>query len=329
MTSLIATEQPLVRGYKRARLIKRFLRLPFDDASFRVRGFSSEDLSIQMALENVGRTFIGGYNTALEANNVEEIVAYAGRVPQLERGFAVEGASMGAAVVDALSFGRSLLAACVHAFERDFTYLVHVGAGWSLARVPWRRRRIISLLDPIHKWLVFDGLGFHDAYFYHRNALNGWRRWNSGYFSNAYDQGLGRGLWFVAGGSLRNFTRLIPTLSSNRHGDLWSGMALAMAYAGPAKGDEYTHAYREACDSRDHFAQGIAFACEARVRAGYVPGHTELAAQVVWGIGAQELSKLVRDVRATLPAVEHELPRYEIWRRRVAETHRYAVGQRP
>jgi hypothetical protein len=65
---------------------------------------------------------------------------------------------MGTAIADALPFHRSRLSEDVRAFERDFTYLVDVRAGWALARLPWRRRQILAPLDPIHRRLAFATL---------------------------------------------------------------------------------------------------------------------------------------------------------------------------
>jgi hypothetical protein len=289
-----------------------------EQANFQARGFAAADPSRQLALQTIGRTFIRGYNAALMARDVEAVMQLVSSIPVAQRGFAAEGAAMGAAIADSISFRKLLLPACVEAFELDFTYLAHVGAGWSLARVPWRRRRILAELDPLLRWLAFDGLGFHDTYFYHRRILAGWRGERRGYAARAYDQGVGRAIWFIAGGSVSAAIKLLSALPVMRQSDLWSGLGLAMTYAGPITAEDIAVACEAAGGHRSQFAQGIAFACEARVLARHVPDHTDLAARAVWGSGAKELSTLVRKARDGLPAAESDLPRYEIWRRAVA-----------
>lgn len=298
--------------------VRRLLSLSPEQANFQTRGFAAADPSRQLALETIGQTFIGGYNAALLARSAEAALLFATGVSAAERGFAVEGAVMGAAIADAVSFRQSLLSACLKTFETDFTYLAHVGAGWSLARVPWRRRRILGELDPLLRWLAFDGLGFHDTYFYHRRILDGWRRERSGYAACAYDQGVGRALWFVAGGSASTAIKLISSLAPSRHSDIWSGLGLAMSYAGPVNRDDIAVAVAAAGPHLAQFAQGVAFACEARLLARHVPTTAKLAADAVWGIDAEGLSRLVRAARDRLPAAEGDLPRYEIWRQAVA-----------
>jgi enediyne biosynthesis protein E3 len=298
--------------------VRRLLRLSPEQASFETRGFAVGNASRQSALEEIGRTFIGGYNIALSTARLSSVVDYVGRVAADNRGFAVEGAAMGAAVVDALEIRGTFLAALLEALGCNFTYLIHVGAGWSLAYVPWRRRRIAGLLDPIHSWLAFDGLGFRDTYFHHARILAGWHRSRSGYAVHAYDQGIGRALWFITAGAGTVAAGLISGFPAQRQSDLWSGLGLAMAYAGPVAADEIERTCQSAGAHKSSFAQGVAFACEARVRASCVPPHTELVARIVCNADAHWLAQLTSDTKAGLPESDGDLPRYELWRQALA-----------
>jgi hypothetical protein len=309
-----------------ARSIWKVFKLRSSEASFVVRGFYPSRPAKREHLETIGRTFIRGYNAALEAQSASDPRQFVDTVGAELRGFAAEGASMGVAIRSSLSLSQTWLESAIGSFESDFDYLAHVGIGWAMARVPWRARKYRSLLDPIHHWLTDDGRGFHDTYFNHKKVLAGWRRKLTGYSAGPYDQGVGRALWFVAGGEVADAAVLIEALPEERHSDLWSGLGLAMTYAGPADGDEITRAFATAGIHRSHFAQGVAFACEARVKARHVPAYTDLAAWSVWGVSAQALSRLVRDARAQLQDVEGDVPRYELWRRSVAASLSSATG---
>jgi hypothetical protein len=318
---------PLLRHLTRP--LRRFLSLSPDQASFRTRKFVGTDPSKQLALETAGKTFVGGYNAALAADRPEDVLQHIHTVAPALRGFAVEGAAMGCAVADALPFQKQSFAGHLRAFEGEFCYLTHVGAGWALARVPWRRAAILAPLDPVHHWLAYDGLGFHDTFFHHRRVLAGWRRRTTAYAARAYDQGAGRALWFVGGGSAAIATDLICSFAEARQSDLWAGLGLAMAYAGPAGEAELSLALGKSGGQRIHFGQGVAFACEARARARQIPAHTDLAAKVVTGVSADELSALVREARKDLPADAADAPAYEIWRRRVADAMSPMVERQP
>lgn len=300
---------------------QHFLGLAPDQANFATRGFSSTEPARRLSLEGIGRIFIDSYNVALTTRRVDQILQYTGGIPPRERGYAVEGAAFGIAIADALPWRRSCLADYIDACQSDFPYLVHVGAGWALARVPWRRRRILARLDPLLRPLASDGLGFHDTYFHHRHVLAGWRRCHSGHDACAYDQGVGRALWFVGGGSVATAASHVEALPATRRRDLWAGLGLAMAYAGPTHDVDLVFALRLAGPFQDCFAQGVAFACEARARAGHVPAHTELAACVVWNQDARALAAMVREARDRTLAIDKANPRYELWRRRIMSMH--------
>ncbi|SNS45915.1 Protein of unknown function [Tardiphaga sp. OK246] len=298
-------------------LVPRLLRLSADQASFQARGFPHSPA--QRSLETVGRTFIVGYNTALAAPHLDNIIQYIRSQPLDERGFAAEGAAMGVAVVDAVPFRKPMLPAFVTALDSKYTYLVHVGCGWAIARVPWRRKQILASLDSVHRWLAMDGLGFHDTYFYHKRVLAGWRREQSGYAARAYDQGVGRALWFVAGGSAASAIRLVLGLPNERQGDLWSGLGLAMAYAGPAGQTEAAAALATADRNAASYAQGVAFACEAHALALHAPTHTDVVARSIWNLSACEVAGLVRQARAGLSKAPSDPPQYQNWRDSVAQ----------
>lgn len=297
-------------------------------ASFEVRGFTPCDPIRRQAFETIGKTFIAGYNAALQAEDSSDLISYVDNVRSDLRGFAAEGAAMGTAIADALPFRQARLPQLISLFESRFTYLVHVGAGWALARVPWRRHQILATLDPIHRWLALDGLGFHDCYFNHLTLLAGWRRERFGYAARCYEQGVGRALWFVCGGSVHQAQAAIRKLAPEHWIDLWSGLGLAMAYAGQSNESDFARALEFAGTERSCFAQGIAFACAARARAGHVPLHTQMAARAI-GFDAHTLANLVCEMREELPESERDQPRYEIWRRSVSSAVSRRMEEHP
>ncbi|MBS0536819.1 MAG: DUF1702 family protein [Proteobacteria bacterium] len=301
-----------------ASLLRRLFRLSPRQAEFATRGFTAHDEIKRQALEDAGRAFIGGYNSALAATDLSDILDHVADTAPALRGFAAEGATMGVAIADAMSLRRAQLPAFLAVTERDFTYLAHVGAGWALARTPWRRHAILASLDAVHHWLAYDGLGFHDAYFSQPRMARGWRRITDGYAARVYDQGIGRAIWFVSGGDVAHAERILAALPASRHGDLWSGLGLAMAYAGPASDDDFNAVLTAAGAEVAAFSQGVAFACEARVRAGVIPGNTDNAARVVLRRTASAVAGFVRDSRHRLPGRDGAVPRYEMWRRDVA-----------
>ncbi|MES0030390.1 DUF1702 family protein [Mesorhizobium sp. M0040] len=294
--------------------------LSLGEANFERRGFASASKERKTQLETIGEAFIAGYNKALLARDAAEVRLASSGVEPFLRGFAVEGSAMGVAVHDAFSLRRPVLPELLAEFDPDFTYLAHVGCGWAMARLPWRRAPILKALDPLLCWLAFDGMGFHDTYFKPRRVMSFWRRVSSGYAARAYDQGVGRALWFTCGGSVEDAIRTIQGFPLTRQGDLWAGLGLAMAYAGCGDRSDFRIALAAAELNRCHFAQGIAFACEARARAGVPPPAANLAAMTVCEMSALELSERVRVSREDLSRGHPDVPDYEVWRGRTSSS---------
>jgi hypothetical protein len=285
------------------------------EANFAERGFKSAEPTVQHRLETIGKTFIAGYNTGLLSDEVASPLSSVANIAPDLRGFMAEGIAMGAAIADALTLTRRRLPLWIAASEAHFTYLTHVGAGWALARVPFWRRAILGSLDPIHRWLAFDGLGFHDGYFFPSRVLSGWRRVRRGYEPMAYDQGIGRALWFVGGADVRWISEQIGCLPRERRSHLWSGLGLAICYAGGASDTDLQNIARLAGRFNANLRQGVAFAAAAHVQAKHVPPHTRQVVRALTGLDAQEAADLVHTARAKLPTQDAgTVPRYELWR---------------
>jgi len=294
---------------------RRLFQLRAEEASFEVRGFAAGSVETQARLEHIGETFIFGLNSALAAAEPAELFAAVETVALENRGFAVEGAAMGSAIADALMLGGDRLRVWLQWTAQDYSYLGHVGAGWALARVPWRRQAILRHLDPVHGWLAYDGLGFHDGYFQPRRIAAGWRRLKTGYAARAYDQGVGRATWFSSGGDVARAAAAIARLDATRRDDLWAGLALALGYAGGASEMELRLARQAAGEARPALAQGAGFAAEARARAGCIPPCTREAVRILTGREVEQVVRLVRQIRAALPpSVTPTTPQYELWR---------------
>ena len=247
-------------------------------------------------------------------------------IPVRFRGFAYEGASMAFTIRDGLPFGGGLSTEFLTGPGRPHLYMAYVGIGWAMARLPRFRWPRSDRTDPLLRWLVLDGYGFHQAYFHTRRYVRDQYRepafpWPApdphGYAANAIDQGIGRALWFVGGTDAERVATMIDAFPETRRADLYSGAGLAATYAGGADEDELRTLSHRAGPYRALVAQGSAFAAEARVRAGLLVPHTEEATLVLCGLPAEQSAQITQDVRPE-DAVDRDLPAYEAWRQRIA-----------
>lgn len=311
-------------------LRRRILTPNISATKLDVRGFNEKSPAAKELLETVGRTFLTGYGYAVEARTISDAEQRLEQLPPQFRGFGYEGAAMGYAILDGLPFGAS------HNVEkflagrgRDHAYMAYIGVGWAMARLPRFRWSRIRVADPLMRWLVLDGYGFHQAYFktekyvvqQYQEPDFPWPSEDQQWYSNhAIDQGIGRALWFVGGTEGELVANLIDKFAESRQPDLWSGAGLAATYAGGADKDELTAFWDRAGKYRPQVAQGSAFAATARIEAGLVTAHTELASQVFCGMTPSQASRVSSEARPTSTAeAADDLPVYELWRQRIAD----------
>lgn|SRR5262249_7542751 len=302
------------------KLAKLILGIQPDEATAARRGFAISDPAMRCRLEMVGATFICGYHSALEVRTLDELRCRLDSVELEWRGFAYEGAAMALALLDYFTLGRrNRLARFLRGPGDAHKYMVHVGAGWALAHMPVRIGAPLGGLDPVLRWLAIDGLGFHEGYFHWDRYVDGnaGKRPPSGYEARVFDQGLGRSLWFVEGGDVDRIQGRFSGFHELRHGDLWSGIGLACAYAGALSRPQLERLRSAAGCHLPSVAQGAAFAAKARQRAGNPAVHTEAACRVLCGTSADDAAAItdvaLRDIDGRPGA-----PPYELWRKRIA-----------
>ncbi|WP_033667737.1 DUF1702 family protein [Salinispora fenicalii] len=327
-----ATVSGIIRGFRRRLLTPDISQTRVSVRGFHVKGPESRDV-----LESVGASFLAGLSSAAGARRVTDIgVEFAG-LPARFQGFAYEGAAMGFAMVDAISPGTPRRSPEFLAGSGDrHVYMAYVGIGWAMARLPrflWGRASA-GATDPLLRWLVLDGYGFHQAYFRtaeyvtNRRSVRGFPWPAEGptwYADRVVDQGIGRAIWFVAGSDPTLAADLIDAFPVTRHQDLYSGAGLAATYAGGATAAELALFLRRSGEHAPFVAQASAFAAQARVRAGLLTAHTELATDVFCRTSAVEAARITDEEIPPVTA-ESDLPAYEVWRRAIAARFRVDAG---
>ncbi len=306
---------------------RRILTPDVSETSLDKRGFHKKSPAAQELLETVGEKFLLGYAHAVEARSPAQAEEWLEQIPVKFRGFAYEGAGMGYGMLDGLpGGGRDHTAEFLAGPGEKHDYIVYVGVGWAMARLPRFRWPSPEGFDPLLRWLVLDGYGFHQAYFKTAKYIDGqyqdqnfaWPDGNSAYALRAIDQGIGRALWFIRGTDVDLVTEAIARFPKERHGDLYAGVGLASTYACGVTSDELRKLAEFAGEFRGNLAQGSAFAAEARVRAGLLIPETEVATQAICGLPAEEAAALTLEVRPA-EVVDGELPAFETWRQRIAQ----------
>ena len=308
-------------------LRRRVLTPDMSETKLDVRGFHQKDPASTELLEKIGSTFLTGYAYAAQARVPADAEALLEQLEPRFRGFAYEGAGMGFAVVDGLPFGGShRVAEFLRGSGRKHSYMIYVGVGWAMARLPRFRWSAVNIEEPLLRWLVLDGYGFHQAYFktekyvhqQYQDPAFPWPKDGPRWYSNpAIDQGIGRAMWFVGGADPLEVVTMIDRFPESRRGNLYSGAGLAATYAGGVTEEELRTFWQLAGEYRPMVAQGSTFAAVAREEAGLVVPHTELATRVFCGMTVAEAAAASAQARPQ-PPFEGDVPAYEVWRQRIA-----------
>lgn len=304
--------------------IAKFLALDPRRVEFRVRGFDLADKGHEQRLESIGKAFLRGYNLTLTARSFTEFRQAMDQETDLLRGFFIEGGAMGSALVDSLPFRKAMLPRYIDRFAEQYPILVHAGVGLTISKLAWREKGILAALDPFYRWLAYDGLGYHNMYFEPDRTLTGPKRALEGYASRAYDQGAGRGIWFISGADVGKAAATIATMAEDRHPDLWAGTGLALCYAGPADADAFLEAKALAGPCAADMATGVAIACAARVKDQSLLPETREGIDELWGISPEALAERVEAIRRSAAAAG-DTPAYGLWRTEIARA--FAAGR--
>jgi len=288
--------------------------IPSEKAVFSRPGFAKE---AWLRFQPVAHVLVQGYHATLEDSRFEVLVPRLEAVEAELRGFAYEGAGMGLAALDILAPRKNRIQSFVEGPGAPHIYPIYVGVGLALARLRRQPERFITRLDPLLRWVVVDGYGFHEAFFAWQRSVE--RQVTptrfSRYACRLFDQGLGRGIWFASGALVDRVVMTIATFPSTRQADLWSGVGLACAYAGGVNRVEIESLLTAAGTYRLQLARGAAVAAKGRQQAGNPAPHTDLACQVFCGVSSEQAAHIIDETREGLP-VDGVEPAYEIWRQR-------------
>jgi hypothetical protein len=281
--------------------------------------FSAGDTRAWQRLETCVLAAIDGYHATLENSRLEALAPRLETVELELRGFAYEGATLGLAGLDCLLPWKNRLRAFLDGPGSAHIYMVHIGVGEALAMLRRRPEPFLARLDPVLRWLVMDGYGFHKGFFSRRRYIEQQAvpRCLSPYARRIFDQGLGRSIWFLVGANVDRVAATIATFPSARRADLWAGIGVACAYAGGAERADIERLRQVAGEYRPQLALGAAVVAKGRQRAGNPAPHSDLACRILCGRSSDEAAHITDVAFQNLPLDGVE-PAFQVLQRRLA-----------
>lgn len=265
-------------------------------------------------LEAAVRAAVGGYNAVVDGGDLGDVMARVDLVPNPLRGYAYEGVAMGLTGLDLVLPGPSRLQAFLAGPGDGHVYMSHIGAGEALARLRRRPESYLARLeDPVLRWLVLDGYGFHQGFFARQRFVDRQEvpRFLSPFGKRIFDQGVGRSIWFTSGANVERTASELAAFAPDRHADLWVGVGVACSYVGGLPRADVVSLRLASGGHLPSLATGAAFAARGRHRAGNVIPDMDMVCGILCDTNSADAAALVQDGFDTMPATT-DRPGYEL-----------------
>jgi len=167
---------------------------------------------------------------------------------------------------------------------------VYVGLGWAIAKLNLPFLPVVEKIDSRLHHRVADGCGYYDGGFRQRQAVMGLQlpAYLPEALLQAYDQGIGRSLWYTSNADSSRVRSRIAGFPAHRQADLWRGVGIAVTYAGGCDDELLKTVLQYAGAHRLQLAGGAALAAQSRINAKTITADTERCARLWFELTADE-----------------------------------------
>lgn len=279
--------------------------------------------SIESRMENIRTIFQDGKNFAGDCDDIDTLVKHLENLdPPPERPFsragefrsvAYEGASMSLALKD-FSAGNTLqLWNALLNNSQQHAGQVHIGLGWAIAEAKPGDLSFMKTINPKLEFRVWDGCGYYDGIFRQRQTIQNQTRQEYVSEKNfrAYDEGVGRSVWYNCKGVAAKVADMIQTFSSSRHPDLWRGVGIACSYVGGSDENILRKLFSSAQKNSVQLSIGAAMVAKSRTHANSITKDIELACNVWYNLSVQGAMLLAVKTESSADSFESFISKME------------------
>jgi len=246
-------------------------------------GFHVTEPANRQRVEMVTKSFAGGFNSMISCPSALAWRHFCDSIPVRYQPFAHEGAAMGFPLRQLLRFRASDFENTLVRTRPGMRYLYYVGLGfWSGMRKhsPEQVARMWSGLDPLYRYLCYDGYGFKVAFFDYLSdpaCLIRLDRFD-GYARKAAYQGLGRAFYFLFMDRKDLMIQQVRSLGEHAV-EAAAGLGLASVFVNPDRIGVARELGGSLPDEwQDSFHLGMCFALKARAIADLDQFEADIAA---------------------------------------------------
>lgn len=168
---------------------------------------------------------------------------------------------------------------------------VYVGLGWAIAKLKSPFLAAVKKLDTKYYFRITDGCGYYDGSFKHRQTVI--NKQLPDYLPAEalpmYYQGIGRSIWYTEKAEIHAIGRVIETFEISRHGDLWRGVGIAVAYVGGCDDADLKTLWQYAAANGFQLACGAALAARSRTIANTMTADTDRCSRLWFALSADDV----------------------------------------
>ncbi len=249
--------------------------------------------SVKDKIELVQHTFKGAKDKASSTADLTQLNEWLLNSPNEFISVAYEGASMGIAIkcmqeTNSLDHWNKFY----HNFGLKHSSQIHVGLGWAFSEINLYFTDVDVTIDPILKCRVLDGYGYYEGIFKRRQSIR--TQQVPAHLSDlelrAYDQGLGRSLWYISQGEVEKLVKIINLFSKERHHDLWRGIGIAVAYVGGIEALSVQQLIKESAEYLAAFKSGVCLLIQSRFKANTIVADTKSICDLLFDIDCSSIN---------------------------------------
>lgn len=273
----------------------------------------NQQIIVESKIETIRTIFQDAKTFAQAHHDCEMLINYLENTSTEFRSVAYEGAAMAIAQKDFLTGNTSFNWNQLVSAAGNQSGHVHVGLGWAVAATPNVELSFINTIHPMMQFRIWDGCGYYKGVFKHRMAVKNQLRpeFLKTKDFQAFDQGLGRSLWYCFKGDIEKVAQVIQNFSVSRHADLWRGVGIASVYVGGCDESTFQSLSTYAGKFNNQLAIGVSMVARSRILANSFTSDTETACNVWCNMNAKEVMELAINLASSAHSFESWLTKME------------------
>jgi hypothetical protein len=173
------------------------------------------------------------------------------------------------------------------------------GYGWALAVHQKKPSDFLDQFDPLVSMRILDGYGYYYGLLRSRISVQNIQIPDdiNKDLLFAFDQGLGRSLWYLSKGDLEKLMTMLEKFPDERKPNLWRGIGIASAYLGGIDAPTYHKLNQLAVNNHKQFVVGVLVAINTRMQSNSFTKYIQTACTMLTDFNVNSAFKFTEDTK--------------------------------